>query len=93
MTPHPRSIRPAVPVLAFLLAGVAGLAGEEHDALSGILERRIEDFSVQGQEAKVVLEGIGAGYRFPIVVEPDVQGTITIHADGRTAPVVVGSRQ
>ncbi|HEY1765431.1 MAG TPA: secretin N-terminal domain-containing protein [Opitutaceae bacterium] len=89
MTLHPQSIRHGASVLALLLAVVNGVSGQERDVLSGLLERRVEDFSVQGQEAKVVLEGIGAGYRFPIVVEPDVQGTVTFEVHNATVRTVL----
>jgi MSHA biogenesis protein MshL len=70
--------------LALLLGGAAALPAQERDSLAGVLERRVEDFSVQGQEARVVLEGLGAGYRFPIVVEPDVQGPVTFEVHNAT---------
>jgi len=41
------------------------------------LEHRVDDFEVQAQDARVVLEGIGAAYRFPVIVDPDIQGAVT----------------
>jgi len=52
-----------------------------------LLDSPVEDFSVRGQDARSVFEGIGAGYRFPIVIEPEIQGTVTLelhHAVLRT---------
>jgi len=36
-----------------------------------------------------VLEGIGAGYRFPVVVDPDVQGTVTFEVHNATVRTVL----
>src|SRR6202044_635662 len=36
-----------------------------------------------------VLESIGAAYRFPIVVEPDVQGTVTFEVHNATVATVI----
>ena len=58
--------------------------GQDRDSVRAVLDQRVEDFSAQGQEARIVLEGIGAGYRFPVVVEPSVQGTVTFEVHGAT---------
>jgi MSHA biogenesis protein MshL len=89
MSALPATFRWIHPALVLLLLGAPRLPGQERDSLSGILERRVEDFVVQGQEARVVLEGIGAGYRFPIVVEPDVQGTVTFEVHNATVRTVL----
>jgi type II secretory pathway component GspD/PulD (secretin) len=58
------------------LAGI-GLRGENRDPIDAVLEHRVDDFEVQAQDARVVLEGIGAAYRFPVIVDPDIQGAVT----------------
>jgi type II secretory pathway component GspD/PulD (secretin) len=67
---------------AILAAGLAN--GQTREAVFEILDRSVEDFGVQNQEARIVLEGIGAGYRFPVVVDPDVQGTISFEMHNAT---------
>jgi MSHA biogenesis protein MshL len=63
--------------------------GQTREAVSGILGLRVEDFSVQGQEARTVLEGIGAAYHFPVVVDPDVQGTVSFEVHNATVGTVI----
>jgi MSHA biogenesis protein MshL len=63
--------------------------GQTRETVSGVLDREVSDFDVQGQEARRVLEGIGAGYHFPIVVDPDVQGTITFEVHNATLKTVL----
>ncbi len=75
-------------ILAGLLLATS-LDAQDREAIAGILDRRVDDFTVQGQEARVVLEGIGAGYRFPVVVEPDVQGTVTFEVHSATVRTVL----
>jgi MSHA biogenesis protein MshL len=53
------------------------LRGEDLGPIDAVLEHRVDDFEVQAQDARVVLEGIGAAYRFPVIVDPDVQGAVT----------------
>jgi type II secretory pathway component GspD/PulD (secretin) len=77
---------PAV-VAALLMAAQAN--AQSRDLIAQILERRVEDFGVQGQEARTVLEGIGAAYRFPVVVDPDVQGTVTFEVHNATVGTVI----
>jgi MSHA biogenesis protein MshL len=77
------------PILGFLLAGAFSASAQDRDTVGGILGRRVEDFLVQGQEAKVVLEGIGAGYQFPVVVEPEVKGTVTFEVHNATVGTVL----
>jgi MSHA biogenesis protein MshL len=75
-------------LLAFLLG--AGRAGAQtRQFIAKILEQRVEDFGVEGQEARTVLEGIGAAYRFPVVVEPDVQGQVTFEVHNATVGTVI----
>jgi len=49
-----------------LLAAIcaAPLGAQSRAALADILARGVTDFGVQGQDARVVLEGIGAAYNF-----------------------------
>jgi MSHA biogenesis protein MshL len=63
----------------------ASANAQSRDAIAGILDRNVSDFGVQGQEVRAVLEGIGAGYHFPVIVEPDIQGTVTFEV--HNAPV------
>jgi type II secretory pathway component GspD/PulD (secretin) len=44
---------------------------------------------VQGQEARTALEGIGAAYHFPLVVDPDVQGTVSFEVHNATVGTVI----
>jgi MSHA biogenesis protein MshL len=74
-------------IWAFLLDHSA-LAQTRH-AICEILDRKVEDFAVQGQEARIVLEGIGAGYRFPVVVDPDVQGVVSFELHNATVRTVL----
>ncbi len=73
----------AVPALA------VGVGAQSRDAVAEILERRVEDFAVQGQEARAVLEGIGSAYRFPVVIDPDVQGTVNLEVHDAALRTVV----
>ncbi len=67
-----------------IVSGLASFAlstvgrGQSSSALEAVLEQRVEDFGVEGQEARAVLAGIGAGYRVPVVVEPEVQGIVSL---------------
>lgn len=79
----------ANPILAALLLVSLPLRAQDRETITGILDRKVEDFLVQGQEARIVLEGIGAGYRFPVVVEPDVQGTVTFEVHNATVRTVL----
>jgi MSHA biogenesis protein MshL len=63
--------------------------GQTRGIISEILEREVIDFDVQGQEARAVLEGIGAGYHFPIVVDPDIQGTVSFEIHNATVKTVL----
>lgn len=82
-----------VPRLAWALIAAPVVAvpssAQSGEAIARILERRVEDFGVQGQEARTVLEGIGAAYRFPVVVDPDVQGTVTFEVHNATLGTVI----
>lgn len=84
----PRRFRPVLVLAAISVAGSA-LDAQDGEGISGALNRRIEDFVVQGQEARIVLEGIGAGYRFPVVIEPEVQGTVTLEVHNATVRTVI----
>jgi type II secretory pathway component GspD/PulD (secretin) len=72
-----------------MLLASASLDAQDRETIAGLLDRRVEDFSVQGQEARVVLEGIGAGYRFPVIVEPDVKGTVSFEVHNATVRTVL----
>ncbi len=80
-----KNARPLVLVLV-LLGSFQGARSDEASlgALARVAGLRVEDFSVQGQEARTVLEGIGAAYRVPVIVEPDVQGTLTFELHNAT---------
>jgi MSHA biogenesis protein MshL len=77
----------ALAVVALAIATRAG--AQSHEAVTGILGLKVEDFSVQGQEARTALEGIGAAYHFPVVVDPDVQGTVTFEVHNATVGTVI----
>ena len=72
---------------ALLLEDLA--ASQSPEAVFDVLGRNVADFDVQGQEARTVLEGIGAGYHFPIVVDPDVQGTVSFEVHNATVRTVL----
>ena len=63
-------------ILALPLTAASPRA-QGRDRIPGTLEQLVEDFGVQGQDARVVLEGLGAAYQIPIIVEPEVQGAVT----------------
>jgi hypothetical protein len=67
----------------------ASAVAQTRDNIAEILDRNVSDFSVQGQEARIVLEGIGAGYRFPVVVDPEVQGTVTFEIHNAKVRTVI----
>ncbi len=76
---------------AFVFAiAVTGRAdAQSPEAVTEILGLKVEDFSVQGQDARTALEGIGAAYHFPVVVDPDVQGTVTFEVHNATVGTVI----
>jgi MSHA biogenesis protein MshL len=88
MKSNPRLPQATLLVFAVLLGGLRAKA-QSREFIAQTLERAVEDFAVQGQDARTVLEGIGAAYRFPIVVEPDVQGTVTFEVHNATVGTVI----
>ena len=82
-----------IPSLAWAVLAVPAVTvaawAQSRGAVAEILERRVEDFSVQGQEARAVLEGIGSAYHFPVVIDPDVQGTVSFEVHGATLRTVI----
>ena len=60
------------------------LHGQDAQALDDVLGGRVEDFAVQGQEARTVIEGLGAAYHFPVVIEPEVQGLVSLEMHNAT---------
>src|SRR5208282_4544793 len=83
----PASRAPRMALLAFLIA--TSLGAQTREAIAEILGRKVEDFGVQGQEARTVLEGIGAAYRFPVIVDADVRGTTTFEVHNATVGSVI----
>jgi MSHA biogenesis protein MshL len=71
------------------LSVTASSDGQSREIIAEMLDRNVSDFEVQGQEARIVLEGIGAGYRFPVIVEPDVQGMVTFELHNGTVRTVL----
>jgi len=61
-----------------LFAAANASWAQSREVLESVLRQRVEDFAVEGQDARTVLAGIGAGYRVPIVVEPEVQGSVSL---------------
>lgn len=88
MTAQPTMFRLYRTLLAALLIA-SHVNAQSREAISKLLEQKVEDFSVQGQEARTVLEGIGAAYRFPLVVDPDVQGTVTFEVHNAKVGTVI----
>jgi type II secretory pathway component GspD/PulD (secretin) len=86
-------IKPAVSttisVFLAVLLGAGRADAQSRQFIARVLEQRVDDFGVQGQEARTVLEGIGAAYRFPIVVEPDVQGQVTFEVHNASVGTVI----
>ena len=79
----------AVSVLLVALLGASRAGAQTRQFVAKILEQRVDDFGVQGQEARTVLEGLGAAYRFPVVVEPDVQGQVTFEVHNASVGTVI----
>lgn len=88
MTVQPKMSRSYRALFAALIIA-AHADAQSREAISRLLEQNVEDFSVQGQEARTVLEGIGAAYRFPLVVDPDVQGSVTFEVHNATVGTVI----
>jgi MSHA biogenesis protein MshL len=75
--------------IAAVMTGVGSVIGQSREAIAEVLDTRVEDFKVEGQEARIVLEGIGAAYRFPVIVDPDIQGTISFEVHNATVRTVL----
>jgi MSHA biogenesis protein MshL len=90
MTILPQFVRVS-PGAIILLFGAATAAAQTRPEIVQILTRRVEDFAVQGQDARAVLEGLGAAYRLPVVVDPDVQGTTTFEMHNATLETVIAA--
>jgi type II secretory pathway component GspD/PulD (secretin) len=71
------------------LAAASGALGQSREAVERVLSLRVEDFGARGQEARAVLEGLGAAYRFPVVVDPDVQGGVSFEVHNATVGMVL----
>ncbi len=87
MIQNPRSRRRLAALASALMAQV--LAAQTPGEVAAALERRVGDFSAQALEARAVLEGIGAGYHFPVVVEPEVQGIVSFELHNASVRTVV----
>jgi MSHA biogenesis protein MshL len=72
---------------ALFLANVT--VGQTRGTVTEILEREVADFAIQEQDARTVLQGIGAGFHFPIVIDPDVQGTVSFEVHNATVRTVL----
>lgn len=73
----------------FLCLSVIPVGAQSREFMAQILQRKVDDFSVQGQDARTVLEGIGAAYQFPLVVDPDVQGMVTFEVHNATVATII----
>ena len=62
---------------------------QDRGAIEEVLSRPIEDFSAQGQDGRVVLEGLGAAYHFPVIVDSDVQGAVSFELHNASVGTVV----
>jgi MSHA biogenesis protein MshL len=78
-----------VPAILAALLFAAHARAQSTEFIAQLLERRVDDFAVQGQDARTVLEGIGAAYQFPVVVDPDVQGSVTFEVHNATVGTVI----
>jgi type II secretory pathway component GspD/PulD (secretin) len=77
-------------LLGAILAGLPAIAAaQDRAAVAAVLAAPVEDFAVQGQEARAVLEGLGSAYHFPVIIDPDVQGTLTFEVHHATVATVV----
>jgi MSHA biogenesis protein MshL len=74
-------------IAALLIA--TNVDAQSREAVARILDQQVESFSVQGQEARTVLAGIGTAYRFPIVVDPDVQGLVNFEVHNASVATVI----
>jgi MSHA biogenesis protein MshL len=79
--------RSAAAVFAALCAATA--FAQTREAVGEALARVVPDFGVQAQEAKVVLEAVGAAYHFPVIVEPDVQGQVTFEVHNASVRTIL----
>jgi MSHA biogenesis protein MshL len=74
-------------IAALLIA--TNVDAQSREAVARILDQQVESFSVQGQEARTVLAGIGTAYRFPIIVDPDVQGLVNFEVHNASVATVI----
>jgi MSHA biogenesis protein MshL len=79
----------AAATLLAALCAAAPCGAQSRDAVGDALRRVVPDFGVQGQDARAVLEAIGAAYRFPVIVEPDVQGQVTFEVHNATVQTLL----
>jgi MSHA biogenesis protein MshL len=84
----PPALSPRLWIFSFIIAScTAGARGQ--GGIQAILGLSVDDFGVQGQEARTVLEGLGAAYHFPVVVDADIQGTVTFEVHNATVGMVI----
>ncbi len=77
-----------LPLLA-LAAIVPYARAQGREQVDRALALRIDEFSAQSQEARLVIEGLGAAYRLPVIIDPDVQGPVTFEVHNATVATVL----
>lgn len=75
--------------LLALAAIVPHARAQGREQVDRALAMRIDEFSAQGQEARLVIEGLGAAYRLPVIIDPDVQGAVTFDVHNATVGTVL----
>jgi MSHA biogenesis protein MshL len=83
------SFRRTIGALFLSVFFVGITVGQTSEAISEALEKKVNDFGVQGQEARTVLEGIGAGYRIPVIVDPEIKGPVSFEVHNATLRTVL----
>jgi MSHA biogenesis protein MshL len=82
----PRIIRLLCVSLGF---AAAAADGQESPPETPFLQMPVPSLSAQGQEARVLIEGLGAAYRYPVVVEPEVKGLVTLEFHDTTVGAIL----
>ena len=80
--------RTALIAVSVLLSVPAACAQDAAD-FERVLALTVDSFVADGEEARTVLQGIGAAYHIPLVVEPDVQGTVSFEMHNATVAALL----
>jgi MSHA biogenesis protein MshL len=76
-------------IAAAVLLPLHAAAGQGAADLDRILGLTVDSFVADGEEARTVLQGIGAAYHFPLVVDPDVQGSVSFEMHNATVAALL----